>query len=110
MRKIFLSVFLTTALLNILSAQVPSYVATTGLLAWYPFNSNVINAWSATDNGVIYGGVSYGTDRFGNPLSCYVGNGTSGVDIPVNDFPTGNAPRSVAAWYKAPLPCPTGNR
>jgi gliding motility-associated-like protein len=91
-------------------AQVPSYVNTAGLLAWYPFNSNVNNAWSGTDNGVIYGGVSYGTDRFGSAASCYIGDGSSGVDIPVNDFPLGNNPRSMSFWYKSVLPFPGGDR
>jgi gliding motility-associated-like protein len=98
-------------LCNSAFAQVPSYVNTTGLLAWYDFNSNVNNAWNPLmDNGVIYGGVTYGTDRFGSANSCYVGNGASGVDIPVNDFPLGNSARSVAAWYKSILPYPGSDR
>jgi len=95
---------------NCVIAQVPAYVDTALLLAWYPFNDNANNAYTATDNGVPYGGVSYGTDRFGSVLSCYVGNGASGIDIPVNNFVTGNGSRSVASWYKMPLPAPTGNR
>ena len=85
---------------------VPSYVPTSCLLAWYAFNNSPENSFAATDEGTPYGGVTYGTDRFGNPHSCYVGNGASAIDIPVNDFPSGNASRSVSAWFKLPVPYP----
>ena len=91
-------------------AQAPAYVATSGLLAWYPFNNSAVDAYSGYNNGVVYGGVSYGIDRFGTALSCYTGNGASGIDIPVNNFPSGNAARSVAAWFKQPLPVPSSLR
>jgi trimeric autotransporter adhesin len=87
-----------------LKAQVPAYVPSTGLLAWYPFNSSAVNATGISNNGIAVGGVTYGTDRFGTPASCYVGNGTSGVDMPINNFPSGNATRSVSAWFKSVLP------
>ncbi len=88
-------------------AQVPSYVPTSGLLAYYAFNGNANNSHGSGNNGVAYGSVTYGTDRFGATNSCYVGNGSSGIDLPGNNFPSGNAARSVSAWFKSVLPYPT---
>jgi trimeric autotransporter adhesin len=88
-------------------AQVPAYVSSTGLLAWYRFSGNTNNSF-AGNNGTAYGGVTFGTDRTGAVNSAYIGNGASGVDIHGNNFPSGNASRSVAAWFKSVLPYPGG--
>src|SRR5437868_4242150 len=110
MRKTLLFVLIACCS-NYVRAQVPSYVALPGLLAWYPFNNSPLNAYMPPmNNGVAYGGVAYGTDRFGAPLSCYVGNGASGIDVPTNNFITGNGARSLASWFKLPLPMPSGYR
>ncbi|MCD6013727.1 MAG: hypothetical protein K0Q79_3589, partial [Flavipsychrobacter sp.] len=91
-------------------AQVPSYVPTAALLAWYPFNNNANNSFGSGNNGVAYGGVTYGVNRFGAPNSCYTGNGSSGIDIPGNSFPSGNSGRTVTAWFKNVLPYAGGYR
>ncbi|MFN5345759.1 MAG: LamG-like jellyroll fold domain-containing protein [Bacteroidota bacterium] len=51
---------------NILFAQVPSYVPTTGLLAWYNFNGTGANANNASLNTLANYGASFVPDRFGN--------------------------------------------
>ena len=91
-------------------AQVPSYVPTSALIAWYAFNGNAANSYLTGNNGVAYGGVSYGNDRLGAAGSAYTGNGASGIDIQGNTFPVGNAIRSVSGWYKSILPYPGGTK
>ena len=54
--------------------QVPAYIDTAGLLAWYPFNGNANNAYSAGMNGIVLG-PTLTSDRFGNPNSAYHFNG-----------------------------------
>jgi len=49
-----------------LFAQVPSYVPTTGLLAWYNFNNNGANANNASLNTLANYGATFVPDRFGN--------------------------------------------
>jgi hypothetical protein len=51
---------------NILFAQVPSYVPTSGLLAWYNFNGNGANANNASLNTLANYGATFVPDRFGN--------------------------------------------
>ena len=91
-------------------AQVPSYVPSSGLVAYYTLNGNLNDVSGSGNNGVAYGAVGYGADRFGAALSCYKGNGAGEGDIPVNNFPTGNASRTISVFYKYKLPYAGGGR
>jgi hypothetical protein len=46
-----------------LMAQVPNYVPTNGLVAWYPFTGNVIDSNGNGNNGT-ENGATLTTDRF----------------------------------------------
>ena len=48
-----------------LIAQVPSYVPTSGLLGWWPFNGNALDISGNANNGTV-NGATLTTDRFGN--------------------------------------------
>ena len=48
-----------------LAAQVPSYVPTDGLVAWYPFNGNANDESGNGNNGSV-SGASITSDRNGN--------------------------------------------
>ncbi len=48
-----------------LFAQIPAYVPTNGLVAWYPFNGNANDESGNGNNGTVMGSVSLTTDRFG---------------------------------------------
>ena len=43
--------------------QVPSYVPTNGLLAWFPFNGNALDESFNGNNGTLVGGVALTNDR-----------------------------------------------
>ncbi|OYU95369.1 MAG: hypothetical protein CFE21_09470 [Bacteroidetes bacterium B1(2017)] len=59
-----------------LNVQVPKYVATNGLVAWWPFTGNASDSSGYGLNGVV-SGATLATDRFGNPNKAYSFNGTT---------------------------------
>jgi hypothetical protein len=73
---------------NILFAQVPSYVPTTGLLAWYNFNGNGANANNASLNTLSNYGTTFVPDRFGSVnAAAYVdGLGTQWMQLLTPSF------------------------
>ena len=57
-------------LATITMAQVPSYVPTSGLVAWWPFTGNAIDSSGNGNNGTV-NGATLTTDRFGYVNSAY---------------------------------------
>ena len=57
-------------LATITMAQVPNYVPTTGLVAYYPFNGNANDESGNGNNGTV-NGATLTTDRFGDVNSSY---------------------------------------
>jgi len=80
-----------------LFAQLPSYVPTDGLVAWYPMNGNALD-----ESGNGYDCQSIGAtlteDRFGAPSSAYAfdgqGSHLQGSSLPFSDL-------SISLWFKA---------
>lgn len=72
--------------LNSICAQVPTYVPTNGLVAYYPFNGNA-NDLSGNGNNGTNNGASLTTDRFGNVNSSYnFQNSSNTISIPHNSL------------------------
>lgn len=95
MKKLLL--FLGFALSLLMNAQVPSYVPTNGLVAYYPFNGNANDASINALNGT-NGGATLTTDRFGNPISAYSFIGGTYINILDNSlFNTSQG--TWSAWY-----------
>lgn len=69
MKKIIL--FFCLYSLSPIYAQVPIYVPTNGLVAYYPFNGNANDISGNSHNGILYGNVVQATDRFGSTNSAY---------------------------------------
>jgi gliding motility-associated-like protein len=82
MKKHFVSLLLFAGLCSwflapcLVSAQVPSYVPTSGLVGWWPFSGNANDESGNGYNGVV-SGATLTTDRNGNVNSAYNFNGTS---------------------------------
>jgi uncharacterized protein (TIGR02145 family) len=83
-----------------LTAQVPSYVPTNGLVGWWPFNGNANDESGNVNNGTV-NGATLTTDRFGLANKAYSFDG-------VNDFiQTGviselnSSTNSISIWLKA---------
>lgn len=86
-RLAILVIILNIFLICPLNAQVPSYVPTNGLVGWWPFNGNANDESGNGHNGIINGGITLTSDRFGNTNKAYYFNGnTSGfIEIPDHD-------------------------
>jgi hypothetical protein len=71
-----------------------------GLVAWYPFNGDAIDASGNGNNGTVHG-ATLTTDRFGNANAAYYFNGTTDY-ISVNNSPSLNPTDeiSISAWVK----------
>ena len=76
-----------------------SAIATSGLMAWYPFNGNANDESGNGQNGM-NNGATLTTDRFGNANSAYYFDGSSNyISTPVA-FPTGGGAKSFSVWFK----------
>ena len=67
---------------QMISAQVPSYVPTNGLVGYWPFNGNSNDVSGNAHNGTSNGS-TLTTDRFGTSNSAYSFNGANNyISIP----------------------------
>jgi Concanavalin A-like lectin/glucanases superfamily/Secretion system C-terminal sorting domain len=109
-RLMVLVVLLVAQLPFSVSAQIPSFIPTAGLRAWYPFSGNANDSSGNMHHGIAYGGISYRTDRFGNPAHSLQGNAASAIDIPWHNFPLGDSSRSVSVYFRIDSTYPGGGR
>ncbi|MEO7922232.1 MAG: PKD domain-containing protein [Chitinophagaceae bacterium] len=71
-----------------------------GLVAWYPFNGNA-NDESGNNNNAAYINAELTSDRFGNPNSAYLFNGTSNyIRVPNNPSINMVDKITLSAWVK----------
>ena len=84
-------------------AQIPSYVPTNGLVAYYPFNGNANDASGNGNNGTVNGAILT-TDRFGNVGKAYGFDGVNcetriDAQVNTNSISSNNA-YTVSFWVK----------
>jgi hypothetical protein len=90
-------VILVILFLNLqLFAQLPSYLPTSGLVAWYPFNGNANDESGNGNNATNNGGVLT-IDRNNNPQAAY--SFASGY-VSINSGSFGSASFTFSAWAK----------
>ena len=72
MKKRYIFLTLTLCFFGVINtyAQVPSYVPTDSLVAWWPFSGNAIDSSGNSNDGTV-NGATLTTDRFGNSNSAY---------------------------------------
>ncbi len=70
MKNIFFIILINISIFYNTFSQVPPYVASAGLVAWYPFNNNANDASGTGNNGTVSGATST-TDRFGIANAAY---------------------------------------
>ena len=72
MKKRYIFLTLTLCFFGVINtySQVPSYVPTDSLVAWWPFSGNAIDSSGNSNNGTV-NGATLTTDRFGNSNSAY---------------------------------------
>jgi hypothetical protein len=89
------------AMMQIVHSQVPSYISSTGLVGYWPFNGNANDESGNNNNGTI-NGATLTTDRFGNANSAYSFNGVSDFINIVNSSslnPTTSI--TICGWIKS---------
>ncbi len=82
-------------------SQVPSYVPTSGLMAWYALDGSAIDLSGNGNNGIVTGPTPV-SNRFGIANSAYNFNGTSDyIYIPPDSILNLTRSVSVSAWVKS---------
>jgi hypothetical protein len=95
-------VFMLCLLASLCNAQLPSYLPTNGLVAWYPFNGNANDESGNGNNGEVNGAVT-SIDRLGNNNSAYNFNGSSDyISISHNTSLNFNQ-YTISVWSKIDL-------
>ena len=80
-------------------AQVPDYVPTDGLVAWFPFNGDANDVWMNNHDATVDGAV-LAEDRFGLPESAYFFDGNDRI-FPSNPTEWPTAERTTSIWMKS---------
>ena len=84
---------------TMVEAQLPSYLPTSGLVAWYPFNGNANDESGNGNDGVVNGGTIF-ADRFGNPNASFLFDGIDDNIIVQNSSSLETSHWSINAWFK----------
>jgi len=85
--------------IQFITAQVPNYVPTNGLVAYYPFNGNANDASGNNNNGTV-NGATLTTDRFGNANSAYSFDGISNyINIANSILPSTSTSLTISLWF-----------
>jgi hypothetical protein len=85
---------------GIIYAQtIPSFVDTSGLVAWYSFNGNANDISGKGNNGTILGGATFQNDRFGQANQAILLDGVNDyVSIPRNSSIEPTNALTINAW------------
>lgn len=98
MKKIFLTLTLVLFIIPIgISQDLPSYVPTDGLVAFYPFNGNA-NDVSGNGNHGTVNGATLTTDRYNNADNAYVFD-NSNIEIPHQFYSNGWNDYTITLWF-----------
>jgi hypothetical protein len=95
MKKLYMIAIMLLSLMGSLQAQIPA----DGLLVYYPLNGNANDASGNGHDGVSHGGVTWTTDRYGNPNAAVLFNGTDSY-IDCGDVHPSNVSCSISLWFK----------
>ncbi len=98
-KKLLLLSFGLLMTTQMIFSQVPSYVPTSGLVGYWPFNGNANDETPSGYNGTV-NGATLTTDRFGNNNSAYNFDGVNDYIQTNYSGVLGTANRSVSFWAK----------
>lgn len=98
-KSLFLTAVATLGLTVATMAQnVPSYVPTSGLVGWWPFNGNANDESGNGNNGTV-NGATLTTDRFGNTNSSYSFDGNDWIEIYNKILPKNRTSFTISFWF-----------
>ncbi len=81
-----------------MSAQIPAYVPTNGLVGWYPFNGNANDESGNGNNGTV-NGPALSSDRFGNKNTAYsFAGGSDRILISNSLFSSTKSSYAISLW------------
>jgi hypothetical protein len=86
--------------LNVSAQPLPSYVPTSGILGWYPFNGDSDDESGGGNDMVLYGGPTLSADRFGTALSCYYMDGMNDYMVTQNKNFDASTNHSISIWFR----------
>ena len=97
-KNFFMMLVLAFGVTTFMTAQVPSYVPTNGLVGYWPFNGNA-NDMSTNANNGTNNGATLTADRFGNTASAYNFDGSSQyISVLDNQSLKPSNSLSLSAW------------
>lgn len=84
--------------------QVPSYVPTDSLIAWWPFDGTANDESGNSHNGATFG-ITYTNDRFNTPNSAVAFSGYDSIIVATSSQFNSTDERSISLWvYNPDLP------
>ena len=100
MKNLLLTVIAILGLAISSFAQVPPYVPTNGLIAWWPFDGNANDASGNGIDGTTFD-ATLTTDRFGNADRAYYFDGVDDyIETNISSFLVLNSDFSISVWIK----------
>jgi hypothetical protein len=104
--KILIAVMLFNlfAVCNVVIAQIPTYVPTNGLVAWWPFTGNANDISGNGNNGTV-NGPTLTSDRFGNANQAYSFDGVNDYIslTTINQLGISNSSFSLSIWVRSSI-------
>ena len=80
-----------------IAQSVPSYISTSGLVGWWPFNGNAIDESVNSNDGTV-NGATLTTDRFGIANAAYSFNGIANSILVPSVFYDISVSHSISMW------------
>jgi hypothetical protein len=85
-------------LMSLCAQTLPAYVATNGLVGWWPFNGNANDVSGNGNNGTV-NGASLTNDRYNLSSSAYLFQGSQSIICPSNpSFNVGKGSFTISCW------------
>ncbi|MCI9845329.1 LamG-like jellyroll fold domain-containing protein [Flavobacterium pectinovorum] len=86
------------------SSDIPDYIPSDGLLAYYPFNGNADDVSGNGSHGTVVD-ATITHDRFGLHRNAYYFNGESSyIEADVLNYPLKGGSRTITGWFQADSP------
>jgi hypothetical protein len=100
-KTIILSVLAILMSVNTAMAQtIPSYVPTSGLVGWWPFNANANDESCNGNDGVLYGALLCHDRNFQDSSAFYFGGNNQQIRWDNDTSLTNHSDLTISAWFK----------